>query len=145
MNLSILTSCCGYLSESYKNVIFIFCNIFQIAHDENIAPVPKRDKTKADVEIISNCTFPITIEINVNTNETEIIITAILILDLVISLMDLVTSPAGQRYVAPMSDDAIIPEVNTDVSLYPTLESFVICKIPRSGVIPTLTASCKIG
>src|SRR5574341_1264732 len=129
MNLSILTSCCGYLSESYKNVIFIFCNIFQIAHDE----------------IISNCTFPITIEINVNTNETEIIITAILILDLVISLMDLVTSPAGQRYVAPMSDDAIIPEVNTDVSLYPTLESFVICKIPRSGVIPTLTASCKIG
>src|SRR3990172_3593991 len=97
MNLLILTSCCGYLKRAYKKVILIFRTSFQIATEDIIAPVPTRDKTKADVETIINWSFPIMLEIIVRVNVIEIAVIAIMILDLIPSLMDLITSPTGQR------------------------------------------------
>lgn len=66
-------------------------------HDENIAPIPTRDKTITDVAIIINWTFPIATEVSVKANVAEIITIASLTLGFVLSLTDLIARPAGQK------------------------------------------------
>ena len=54
-----------------------FRTVFQMPHDENIAPIATRDKTIAEVAIIINRTFPITTEASVKDNAVEILKTKV--------------------------------------------------------------------